>query len=190
MKGWISFREGIDMAFCKKSISFKGDGIIIFEEVSQAMRAEKVIKDAGYEVKLIAPPPQFRTGCDLALEINLVECTGLERLLKENDTSCIGIHPLMKGTAGLCEIVKVTDYGRWTMVKAGNMKLTFDKGSGIIVNISGGGCPDIPYLHAEMVDKQLAGAPSPKELGFTLCAIMLNRALEEALSLWQGGESR
>lgn len=178
------------MVSSKKSIAFKGDGIIIFEDVSQAIQAEKVIRNAGYEVRLIAPPPQFRTGCDLALEINLVERTGMERLLKEKDTLCIGIYPLMKGTAELCEIVKVTDYDQWTMVKAGNMKLTFDKSSGTIVNISGGGCPDIPYLHAEMVDRQLTEAPLPKELGFTLCAIMLNRALEECLILWNGGENR
>lgn len=172
----------------KKGVSFKGDGIIIFEDVSQAIQAEKVIRNAGYEAKLIAPPPELRTGCDLALEINLIERTGIERLLKENDAAYKDIFPLMKGTAELCEVVKVTDYDQWTMVKAGNMKLTFDKSSGTIVNISGGGCPDIPYLHAEMVDRQLTEAPLPRELGFTLCAIMLNRALEECLHLWQGGK--
>ena len=55
----------------------------------------------------------------------------------------------------MCEIVKVTDFGKWLMVKAGNMKLSFEKSTGTIVNVSGGGCPDIPYLHAEMVKKPL-----------------------------------
>lgn len=178
------------MVFSKKGASFKGDGIVIFQDVSQAIQAEKVIKGAGYEVKLIAPPPEFRMGCDLALEINLVERAGLERLLKGKDVTYIGILPLIKGTAELCEIVKVTDYGRWTMVKAGNMKLTFDKTSGIIVNTSGGGCPDIPYLHIEMLGKPLTEAPRPKDLGFTLCAVMLERALEECLSLWERGTNQ
>jgi hypothetical protein len=129
-------------------------------------------------------------GCDLALEINLVERAVMERLFKEKGAPYVGIFPIMKGTAELCEIVKVTDFGQWTMVKAGNMKLTFDKGSGIIVNISGGGCPDIPYLHVEMVDKLLSEAPLPKDLGFTLCAVMLNRAYEECLSLWNGGNNQ
>jgi len=175
------------VVFNKKGVSFKGDGIVIFQDVSQAIQAEKVIKSAGYEVKLIAPPPEFRMGCDLALEINLVERAGMERLLKGKDVPYIGIFPLMKGTSELCEIVKVTDYGRWIMVRAGNMKLTFDKASGIIVNTSGGGCPDIPYLHIEMLGKPLTEAPQPKDLGFTLCAVMLNRALEECLNLWNGG---
>ena len=178
------------MVFGKKKVSFKGDGIIIFQEVPETIQAEKIVKGAGHEVKLIAPPPEFRMGCDLALEINLVERAGIERLLKEKDAAYIDIFPLMKGTAELCEIVKVTDYGQWTMVKAGNMKLTFDKGSGIIVNISGGGCPDIPYLHVELIDKPLTEVPLPKDLGFTLCAVMLNRAYEECLSLWNGGNNQ
>ncbi len=177
------------MAFKEKGVAFKGDGIIIFQDVSQAIQVEKVIKGAGYEVKLIAPPPELRMGCDLALEINLVESTGIERLMKEKDAACVGIFPLMKGTAELCEIVKITDYGQWTMVKAGNMKIAFDKGSGMIVNISGGGCPDIPYLHAEMVDKKLTEAPRPKDLGYTLCAVMLDLALEECLNLWNEGNN-
>ena len=74
------------------------------------------------------------------------------------------------------------------MVKAGNMKITYEKSSGIIVNVSGGGCPDIPYLHAELIDKRLGEAPRPKDLGFTLCALMLDRALEESLALQSGGE--
>ncbi len=175
------------MAIKGKSVAFKGDGIIIFDDTSQAIEVEKVIKGAGYQIRLIAPPPELRRGCDLALEINLVERPGIERLLKEKDTYYVNIFPLMKGTAPLCEIIKITDYGQWTMVKAGNMKMTFDKYSGIIVNISGGGCPDIPYLHAEMVDKRLNEAPRPKELGFTLCAVMLDLALEECLNLLKGG---
>jgi hypothetical protein len=177
------------MAFKERGVAFKGDGIVIFSDTSQAITAEKVIKGAGYEIKLIAPPPEMRMGCDLALEINLVERPGIERLLKEKDAYYVNIFPLMKGTAPLCEIIKITDYGQWTMVKAGNMKMAFDKDSGIIVNISGGGCPDIPYLHAEMVDKKLTEAPRPKELGYTLCAVMLDLALEECLNLWNGSKN-
>ena len=178
------------MPSANRDIAFKGDGIIIFEDVPQALQAERIIKKVGYAVRLIAPPPDFRMGCDLALEINLVEKPIIERLLKEGDAACTGIYPLMKGTAELCEIVKISDLGRWTMVKAANMKMTFDKGSGVIVNISGGGCPDIPYLNIELVDKLLTEATRPKELGFTLCTVMLDRAFEECLSLWQGGNGR
>jgi len=173
--------------FGKKKPAFEGGGLVLFMDVQDAMRAERVLKKADYAVKLVAPPPELRKGCDLAVEINLVEQPGIERLLREKDTPYVSVAPLMVGTAGLLEIVRVTDFGEWTMVKAANMKLTFEKSSGVIVNTSGGGCPDIPYMHAEMVGKKLTEAPRPKDVGFTLCALMLDRALDESLSLWLGG---
>ena len=170
----------------KQKTSFEGGGLVLFRDVQDAIRTEKVLKDAGYAVRLIAPPPALRKGCDLAVEINLVEQPSIERLLNQKDVAYVSIGPLKVGTSELLQIVKVTDFGRWVMVTAGNMKLTFDKDNGIIVNTSGGGCPDIPYLHAELLGKQLTEAPPPRDIGFTLCALMLGRALEECLALQQG----
>ena len=176
------------MAFLRrKRPPFEGGGVVLFEDVQDAMTAEKVLRKADYAVKLVAPPPELRKGCDLALEINLVEQPGIERVLKEEDAAYVSVAPLRVGTSPLLEIVKATDFGGQVMVKAGNMKLSFDKASGIIVNVSGGGCPDIPYLHSELVDKRLTEAPRPRDIGFTLCALMLDRALEECLVLWRGG---
>jgi hypothetical protein len=175
------------MPFFRKKPSFEGGGLVLFMDVHDAMAAEKVLKGADYAVKLVAPPPELRKGCDLALEINLVEQPGIERLLKEKEAGYVSVLPIKPGTSGILEIVKITDFGDWLMVKAANMKLSFEKKSGIIVNTSGGGCPDIPYLHAEMIGKRLDEAPRPRDLGFTLCALMLDRALEECLTLWRGG---
>jgi hypothetical protein len=171
----------------QNKVKFVGDGIIIFHDVAGAMKGERTVKAAEYDVKLVAPPPELRMGCDLALEINLVEQAGIERLFKEKGVPFVSIMPLKKSASQMCDIVKVTDFGKWVMVKAGNMKLSFEKGSGLIVNVSGGGCPDIPYLNAEMVDKPLASAPHPSVLGYTLCATMLQRAYEEAISIYNGG---
>jgi hypothetical protein len=38
-----------------------------------------------------------------------------------------------------------------------------------------------------MIGRKLTEAPRPKDVGFTLCALMLDRALEESLGLWRGG---
>jgi len=177
------------MAFLKRKqkISFDGGGLVLFLDVQDAMMAEKVLKGAGYVIKLVAPPPALRKGCDLALEINLVEQPGIERVLNQRDVAYVSVTPLKTGTSELLEIVKVTDFGNWVMVKAANMKLTFDKDSDVIVNTSGGGCPDIPHLHAELIDKPLTEVPRPRDIGFTLCARMLERALEECLDLSRGG---
>lgn len=165
-----------------------GGGLVIFEDVSQAIQAEKIVRAGGYDVKLIAPPPKYRMGCDLGLEINLVEKAGIARLLLEKDVPYMEMLATTEGASELLSVVKTTDYGDWLMVKAGNMKLAYEKATGVIVNTSGGGCPDIPYLHAEMLDRKLDEAPKPADLGYTLCALMLDRALEEALVIWKGGK--
>ena len=167
----------------RKKKNFNGGGIVLFHDVAGAIRAEKILA-GNYEVKLVAPPPELRKGCDLGLEINLVEKPGIERLLKNSDCDYLDILPV-KGAGELLGVVQVTDYGEAIMVKAGNMKLTFDKDTGVILNISGGGCPDIPYLHLRMIDCPLTQAPRPKDQGYTLCALMLDRAFSEALMIWE-----
>lgn len=174
----------------QQKVKFEGGGLALFDDVQHAMLAEKVLKSAGYIVKLVAPPPELRKGCDLAVEINLVEQPGIERVLGEKDVAYISIDPIRIKTAPILDVVKVTDFGDWIMVKAGNMKITYEKSSGVIVNVSGGGCPDIPYLHAELINKRLVEAPRPKDLGFTLCALNLERALEECLTLHLGGNPK
>jgi hypothetical protein len=168
----------------KKKPPFEGGGILLFEKVEEAIRAEKVLKGENYTVKLVAPHPTLRKGCDLAVEINLVEQIGIERLFKQKDVPYLEVVPL-KGSGELLEIVKITNFKDATMVKAGNMKVTFDRYTGIILNASGGGCPDIPYLHTQLIDKLLTEAPRPKEIGFTLCALMMDRALVECMELWR-----
>jgi hypothetical protein len=171
-----------------KKSAFEGGGLVLFDAVQPAMQAERVLKKADYRVRLVAPPPELRKGCDLAVEINLVEQPGIERLLKEKGIHYVEVRPLNADTSGISEIVKVVDFGDWVMVKAANMKLTFEKKTGIIVNTSGGGCPDIPVMHAELLDKKVSEAPRPALIGYTLCALMLDRALEESLALWKDGE--
>jgi hypothetical protein len=169
---------------------FEGGGLVLFSAVRQALDAHRVLQEAGYAARLVAPPPQLRKGCDLAVAVNLVEKPAIERCLKQKGVSYLSLEPLKADTSPLLEIVTAIDFDSWLMVKAGNMKLTFDKRGGEIVNTSGGGCPDIPYLHAEMVGRSLTGAPRPKRIGFTLCALMLELALEEALRLGKGGDKR
>ena len=68
---------------CKKA-AFKGGGLVLFEQVQDAMQAEKILKKTGYQVRLVAPPPELRRGCDLAVAVNLVEKPGIERVLAQH----------------------------------------------------------------------------------------------------------
>ncbi|AOQ24170.1 hypothetical protein MTAT_08110 [Moorella thermoacetica] len=177
------------LSWLKKSLEARAGtadarGLVIFTTVEEAMKAEKVLKKAGFDCKLVAPPPDMRKGCDLALEIDLVEQTAVARALTGR-VSFMGIYPC-KGEMEPLQVEKVTRFAEHVMIKSGNMKLVFDIKTGVIVNISGGGCPDIPYLYTRLVGTHLAAAPRPKDEGRTLCALMLDRALEKALEIWKG----
>jgi hypothetical protein len=77
------------------------------------------------------------------------------------------------------DLFQVKDFGDFLMVRAANMKLTIEKKTQRIVNISGGGCPDVPFLAYEMVGKTLSESPRPLDIGHTLCGYALGLAFEE-----------
>lgn len=154
-------------------------GILVFENTSDVIQAEKRLKAHGFPIAVKGPPPEIRKGCDLVIEFPLVEKLAIERHLE-----AAGLHPLavVPVTAPLLEPVSLfhtKDYGRYLMVRAANMKITVDKESLCIVNISGGGCPDVPYLADRLVGRSLHEAPQPRELGHTLCGYALQLAYEE-----------
>lgn len=156
-------------------------GLLIYHNVHEVIYAESALKKSGYDsIKVVAPPAQYRTGCDLSIEFSLIEQIGIVRILEKINLAPVDIvyvdDELMRPT----EICQVKDFGDYRMVRAANMKITFDKKSKIIVNISGGGCSDVPYLASQMIGKSLFDAPSPREKGFTLCAYTLAIAFEEA----------
>jgi hypothetical protein len=79
------------------------------------------------------------------------------------------------------DLFHTKDFGDYLMVRAANMKLTIEKKTKIIVNISGGGCPDVPYLAREMVGRHLDEAPRPGKIGHTLCGYALELAHKEMI---------
>ena len=162
-------------------------GLLIYENVNDVIQAETLLKKAGYDyIRVVAPPPDYRTGCDLSLEFPIVEQVGIVRTLEEHHLSPMEAIHLSEDALKPVEICKTKDFGNYLMVRAANMKLTFEKASQKIVNISGGGCSDVPYLAQEMIGKTLSEAPSPREIGYTLCAYSLAVAFEEAKKTTRG----
>jgi len=154
-------------------------GILVFENTSDVIRAENVLKLTGRSVRVMGPPPSIQTGCDLVIAFPLIEELDIVRELGKADVSPLKVVPV---TAPLLEPVNLfhtKDFGDYLMVRAANMKITIGKQDMKIVNISGGGCPDVPYLAHEMVGKTLAEVPEPRELGHTLCGYALQLAYEE-----------
>lgn len=154
-------------------------GLFLFDAVNDALSAERTLKAAGYEVSLVAPPAHLRAGCDLSVALPRVEHIGAERELIDAGVPLREWVADAEGTAEVCDLVTSVDFGQWLMVRAGNMKIVVEKETGLIVNTSGGGCPDIPYLNLALVGKRVDEVPRPKDLGYTLCGLMLDRAYQE-----------
>jgi hypothetical protein len=156
-------------------------GLLIFENTSEVIRAERVLKSRGWEIRVMGPPPEIQSGCDLVIEIPLIEELNILRSLQEAGVLPKDAVPVTSPLLKPVDLFKVKELDRYLMVRAANMKLTVDKETSTIVNVSGGGCPDVPYLAQEMVGKTLMEAPSPREIGHTLCGYALQLAYEEAM---------
>lgn len=154
-------------------------GILVFENTSEVIRAERVLREAGWSIRVMGPPPEIRSGCDLVIEIPLIEKLNVIRTLRSAGLSPVDSVPVTGPLLKPVDLYHVKDFGRYLMVRAANMKLTVAKDTLKIVNISGGGCPDVPYLAARMVGKNLAEAPNPADVGHTLCGYALHLAYEE-----------
>ena len=174
----------------KKPSGSPGDadrGIMVFDNTSEVIRAEAILRQNGQCIRVMGPPPEIRTGCDLVIEYPLIEHLAMYRLLEDAGIAPLQTVPVTGPLLEPVDIFFTKDFGMFLMVRAANMKITIDKQTTMIVNISGGGCPDVPYLAAEMVGRKLADAPTPRSIGHTLCGYALDLAYEEIQRQGQNG---
>ncbi|WP_319407697.1 DUF3343 domain-containing protein [uncultured Desulfosarcina sp.] len=179
--GFFSFlKNGHRGAAGKTATPPRADrGILIFENTSEVIQAENCLKAAGWPVRVMGPPPEIRRGCDLVIEFPLIERLDIMRLLDEAGVPPLEMVPVTGPLLTPVNLFQTVDYGAWLMVRAANMKICIEKRSQTIVNVSGGGCPDVPYLAQAMVGKSLCEAPKPRDIGHTLCGYALALAHEE-----------
>lgn len=158
-------------------------GIMVFDHTTQVIKAETLLKAKGWSIQVKGPPPEIRSGCDLVIEFPLIAELSLVRELTEAGVKPIQIVPVNNVLLEPVNLLQEKDFGDFLMVRAANMKITVDKNTKVIVNISGGGCPDVPYLAEQMVNKSLSDAPQPRDVGYTLCAYALQIAYERMVKL-------
>ena len=156
-----------------------GRGFLVFDNTSEVIRAEKLLKEQGWHIEVKGPPPEIRTGCDLVIEFPLIEELNILRCLEQSGVSPLQAAPVTGPLLEPVSLYQEVDFGDFLMIRAANMKLTVEKASRVIVNISGGGCPDVPFLAREMIGKTLDQAPDPRSLGHTLCGYALDLAYRE-----------
>ena len=85
--------------------------LVLLPEVKDVFKAERVLKKEGYAARPVAPPPEHRTGCDLAVEIDVMEQLGIERLLLDEQLEPLDVVPVNGSTERPVEVVDLTDFG-------------------------------------------------------------------------------
>lgn len=151
----------------------KPHGILLYGSVQEVIQTHKMLENNGFKVRLIAPPPEFRVGCDLAIEFNLLEQEAIETIIKRDEFVPYNIVSTKEMLPDILKRSIIVEMGNYLMCKAGNMKITIDKKEHKIVNISGGGCPDIPYVAEQLYNVKIEQAKNPIDIGNSLCSYML-----------------
>ena len=117
----------------------KPKGILLYGTVQEVILVHKMLVALAYNVRLVAPPPEVRVGCDLAIEFELIEQETIETVLKQKGKipqKMVSTKEMLPDILKKSSIIEIDGY---LMCKAGNMKITIDKIEHKIVNISGGG---------------------------------------------------
>ena len=153
-------------------------GVALFGTVQEVIRSKKFLEKEGFSVRLVAPPPAVRVGCDLAVEFDLIEQEAMESALKQAGYFPVRIVSTKEMLPDILREVAFSELDGFLMAKAGNMKVTIDKKDWKIVNISGGGCPDIPFVAEKLYQVRINEAEDPVKLGNSLCSFMLQIAFD------------
>ena len=69
-------------------------GILVFEHTSEVIRAESILKKADWPIRVMGPPPEIRSGCDLVIEFPLIEELNILRTLQNVRIEPLKIVPL------------------------------------------------------------------------------------------------
>ena len=148
-------------------------GILLFGSVQEVILIHHLLADLGFQVRLVAPPPNVRVGCDLAVEFALLEQEAIETTLRQTGNTALKMVSTKEMLPDILKQSTFTEINGYIMCKTGNMKITAEQRDHRIVNISGGGCPDIPYVARELHNVRIEDAKNPIQIGNSLCSYML-----------------
>lgn len=164
----------------RKAAAPAATALLVFDQTGEVIRAERRLREAGFAVEVKGPPPQLQTGCDMVIVFPLLRQAAVLECLRQDGTEPRQVAVVTDELLEPVSLCQVKRLDHWLMVRAANMKITVDTRDGRIVNISGGGCPDVPWLAHELCGRRLETAAEPLRLGQTLCCYSLQKAFEEA----------
>lgn len=69
-------------------------GVVLFHTTSSVMRAEKILKEAGFKLKLIPTPREFSSDCGIAVRFEWAFHEQIRLRLDEEQVEFEAIYPL------------------------------------------------------------------------------------------------
>jgi hypothetical protein len=69
-------------------------GVVLFHSTSHALRAEKMLVQAGFKIKMIPTPRQLSSDCGLALRFDRSDQGRIAATLDQNRVPISGIHTI------------------------------------------------------------------------------------------------
>ena len=68
--------------------------VVLFHSTAHAIRAEKMLLQAGFEIKMIPTPRQISSDCGMALRFKRADSDAVAITLEENRVPINGIHQI------------------------------------------------------------------------------------------------
>ena len=96
-------------------------GIMVFEHTSEVIQAENILKKEGWEIRVMGPPPEIQSGCDLIIEFPLIEELNLFRTLEEEGIPPLAMVPVSSPLLQPVDLFHIKDFGEYLMVRAANI---------------------------------------------------------------------
>ncbi|PKM82750.1 MAG: hypothetical protein CVU89_04415 [Firmicutes bacterium HGW-Firmicutes-14] len=165
------------MFFKKKEPEPKA--LLLYTNIQDVIYSHSVLLKEGLGVSLVPPPAGIAAGCDLAVQFNPAEAETAKSLMHSGHILPGQLHYVACSIDPVENVAMIIEIEPgYLMAKCNNIKVTIDQANGEIVNISGGGCPDIPYVAQTVTGKTLWDCPEPVEIGSTLCTYMVQLAID------------
>lgn len=157
-----------------------------FSHTGQVVAARNTLLAAGLAPKIKAPPPALQEGCDMVLEFPLEEQALYLAILAEKRLRPLKVLAADGPLTAPESLFRRVDFPDHLMVSAANMKIAITRDCGRVVNVSGGGCPDVPALAARLMDTLVTEALDTDDFR-SLCSFSLAQAKEEAERVFRAG---
>ena len=164
--------------FTKKTAG-KQWGLLLYSNIQDIICTHTALQREGLGVTLVPPPLEIAIGCDLAIQFNLNEEELLKGLIHRGLILPGQLYSVAEPVKAVENLTRITEIAPgFLMANCHNIKVTVDQANHEIVNISGGGCPDIPFVAHRLIGLTLEDCPEPIEIGFSLCTYMVQLALD------------